>query len=57
MLSNNIEQDMPGTEFYRKHSISIPSNPWLTDKEVGCVIEAVKNCVTDEDCATIPEGE
>ena len=57
VLSNNIEQDMPGTEFYRKHSISIPSNPWLTDKEVGCVIEAVKNCVTDEDCATIPEGE
>ena len=55
ILSKNTNQDMPGTEFFRKHAISIPSNPWLTDSEVGSVIEAVKRCVTDKDLECLPD--
>jgi len=43
----NIE--MPGTEFYQHHAISIPSNPWLTDQETDQIIEAVKKSITKED--------
>ena len=49
VFSDNTDQQMPGTEFYQKHAISIPSNPWLTDAETDQIIEAVKSCVTDED--------
>ena len=49
VFSNASDQQMPGTEFYQKHAISIPSNPWLTDAETDQIIEAVKSCVTDED--------
>lgn len=49
VLSDDTQQHMPMTEFYARHAISIPSNPWLTDAEVSRVVEAVKNCVTDAD--------
>ncbi len=49
VLSTDTEQHMPMTEFYARHAISIPSNPWLTDSEVTQVAEAVKSCVTDKD--------
>jgi UDP-2-acetamido-2-deoxy-ribo-hexuluronate aminotransferase len=52
VLSDNTEQHMPMTEFYARHAISIPSNPWLTDQEVDQVAEAVKSCVTDKDLET-----
>ena len=52
MLSDDTEQHMPMTEFYARHAISIPSNPWLTDTEVSTVVEAVKSCVTDADLDT-----
>ena len=52
VLSDDTEQHMPMTEFYARHAISIPSNPWLTDTEVSTVVEAVKSCVTDADLDT-----
>ena len=51
VLSNDTAKNMPGTEFYQKHAISIPSNPWLSDKETVHVIEAIKKCLTKEDQA------
>jgi dTDP-4-amino-4,6-dideoxygalactose transaminase len=42
----NIE--MPGTEFYQQHAISIPSNPWLTDQETDQIIEAVKKKILNQ---------
>jgi len=49
VFGENAEQNMPGTEYFQKHAISIPSNPWLTDAETDQIIDAVKNCVTDKD--------
>ena len=49
VLSNDVNKKMPGTEFFNRHAISIPSNPWLKDNEVMKIITAVKNCITKED--------
>lgn len=49
IFGNNNARQMPMTEFYQKHAISIPSNPWMTDDETSRVMEAVKRCLTNED--------
>ena len=49
VLSNDVNKKMPGTEFFNRHAISIPSNPWLKDNEVMKIITAVRNCITKED--------
>lgn len=41
ILSNDTTVQMPGTEYYRKHAISIPAHPWLTHNEQSEVIKKV----------------
>lgn len=43
------KQAFPMTDFFCRHAITIPSNPWLTDNEKIAVIEAVKDCITTQD--------
>ena len=42
------------TDFYTKHALTIPSNPWLKKDEIKKVIESVKDCMTDQDTAICP---
>lgn len=39
----------PITEWYGKHTVSIPGNQFMTDAEVESVVQAVKKIVTKED--------
>jgi dTDP-4-amino-4,6-dideoxygalactose transaminase len=49
ILNTGEAKDFPMTDFFNKHAITIPSNPWLTTAEVGRIIEAVKNSLTKHD--------
>ena len=44
----------PMTDFFTKHALTIPSNPWLKKDEIKKVVESVKNCMTDQDTAICP---
>lgn len=37
------------TDYFVKHAISIPNNPWLSSKETDKIIETVKKTITTED--------
>jgi len=41
--------EYPGTEWWRQHAVTIPSNPWLTTAELKTIIETLKDTVTEED--------
>lgn len=49
VLKGETLSEYPWTEFYRKHAISIPSNPWLTVKEINYIINSIEKCITKED--------
>jgi len=51
VLAGERQPEYPGTEFFRKHAISLPSNPWLTSIEIKHIIDSVEKCYTDEDRA------
>jgi dTDP-4-amino-4,6-dideoxygalactose transaminase len=46
--------DFPMTDFFCRHAVTIPSNPWLTSSERTAVIEAVKDCITEKDLTVAP---
>ena len=49
VLQGERQEEYPGTEFYRKHAISLPSNPWLKSEEIKYIIQSVEKCYTEED--------
>ena len=49
LLSNQLDSDFQYTEQYKKHAISLPNSPWLTDAEAETVIQTIKKCMTDAD--------
>ena len=51
VLAGDRQEEYPGTEFYRKHAITIPCNPWLIKTEIDHIIESVGKCYTEEDRA------
>ena len=51
VLKGERQNDYPGTEFYREHAVTLPSNPWLTSEEVDHIVKSVEKCYTEEDRA------
>ena len=49
VIQPTSDNNYPMTDFYCRHAITIPSNPWLTRDERTSVIEAVKDCMTEYD--------
>lgn len=49
VLKGERQSHYPGTEFYRKHAITIPSHPWLDSSEVDHIVDSVEKCYTEED--------
>lgn len=49
VLSNDTTKDFPITDYFVRHAITIPSNPWLKKEEISAVIHAVKKCLTKKD--------
>ena len=49
LLSKQLDSNFQYTEQYKKHAISLPNSPWLTDVEAETVIQTIKKCMTDAD--------
>lgn len=49
VLQGVRDEQYPGTEFFRKHAITLPCNPWLTSEELDHVVNSLEKCYTDED--------
>lgn len=49
VLTGERQEEYPGTEFYRKHAITIPCNPWLNSAEVDHIVKSVEKCYTEKD--------
>ena len=49
LLSDNVNKKFPMTDFFIKHALTIPSHPWMTNKEIKKVIEGVKSCMNKKD--------
>ncbi len=49
VFESKMNTEYPGTEWWRQHAVTIPSNPWLTTKELETIIQALKDTVTEED--------
>jgi UDP-2-acetamido-2-deoxy-ribo-hexuluronate aminotransferase len=54
VIQQITDVDFPMTDFFCRHAVTIPSNPWLTSHERTTVIEAVKDCITGKDLAVAP---
>lgn len=49
VFESKMNTEYPGTEWWRQHAVTIPSNPWLTTKELETIIQTLKDTVTEED--------
>lgn len=48
-ITNSKEKKFPGTDYYVRHALSIPNNPWLTTKETDKIIQTIKQTISRED--------
>lgn len=48
-ITNGHDKKFPGTDFFVKHAISIPNNPWLTKQENIKIVEKIKKTITKKD--------